>query len=186
MAEEEEQEQEGKKKKADKSKESMSPKKKAIVIAVVITGVLIVQIGTAFVFVKWIKGDDPSVAAIEKLEMDEREKLAQKTRIGTVLGEALPVTVNIAGSGGTHYLKSEIQLEWDGEEFPELVEKIEERRPKIKDIIIDILSTQSINDLYLASGKQRIREAIKSEINMILPEEFGMVNDVFFQEFIIQ
>ena len=52
--------------------------------------------------------------------------------------------------------------------------------------MIDILSTQSMEDLKLSSGRQRVREAIIGDINTTLPEESGQIHNVLFEEFIIQ
>ncbi|TFH63930.1 MAG: flagellar basal body-associated FliL family protein, partial [Gemmatimonadales bacterium] len=100
----------------------------------------------------------------------------------------IEVTVNLAGGAGDHFLKTKIQLEWDGKKFPKLLLAIEERLPKIRNIIIDVLGVQSKSELLRPDGtaKQRVRETIKNEINAILPEEEGKIDNIYLQEFLIQ
>ncbi len=184
MAEEEKKE--GKEEAEKKEKAPMNAKKKGIIIGVVVLVVLVVQVVTAYVFVKMIKGEDPTITAMKKLEEDEKLKAEMLTKFGAVLDAPIDITVNIAGSKGSHYLKTVIQLEWNETEFPDLREAIMVRMVKIKDIMIDILSTQSMEDLKSSSGKQRVREAIRGDINTIIPKESGQVTNVLFEEFIIQ
>lgn len=161
-------------------------KKKLIIIASIIFGVILLQIGTALLFVHWVKKEDPAVEALRKIEEDEKAKIEMLTKIGTVLEKPIVATVNIDGPSGSHYLKTSIQLEWDGGQYVELGAAIAERTAKIQDIIINILSTQKMSDLLSSTGKKRIRDAIKTEINAIIPKEKGNISNVFFQEFIIQ
>jgi len=170
--------------KEEKGKDS--GKKKGIIIGLVILVILLVQIGTAYFFVKKLKGVDPSETARLQMEQDSSEAAEMLTRFGAVLEEPMEITVNIAGQKGSHYLKSTIQLEWNEDEYPDLRENLMARMVKIKDIIIDILSTQSIEDLKLISGKKRVKEAILSDINVIIPREIGRIQKVLFEEFIIQ
>jgi flagellar FliL protein len=167
-------------------KQPWSPKKKAVVISLIIFVILLIQAGSAYLLVALLKGKNPAVEAIKQQELEEQTRKAMMTRIGATLEEPITLTVNVAGSKGSHYLKCQVQFDWDDKEFPELRDKIAERRPKIQDIIIDILSTQSMEDLNKKSGKQRIRESIKSEVNMTIPEKLGKIQNVFLQEFIIQ
>ncbi len=71
----------------------------------------------------------------------------------------------------------------------------------VTDIIINIFSSQSYADLLKPSGKQKIKEAIVTEINAIMPEPAedpkakksekkekpsGKLTNAFFTEFIVQ
>ncbi len=163
-----------------------SSKKKMMIIGGIIFVVLIVQVGTAFLLVNWIKGKDPLLEEIKKQKEEKQRVEEERTKIGANLEEAFKVTVNLKSPKGSHYLKTTIQFEWDEIEFVGLRGQIEKRRAKILDIIINIMSTQDIENIYLKTGKQRIRENIKSDVNSILPEKEGQIINVLFQEFIIQ
>lgn len=195
--------------------------KKILVIAGVIAADLALMAGLGMFIVGKLKKPaeaDPVAEALKKQEEEEAEKKHNQTKIGMVLPKPLPFTVNIPGQPGqAHYLKCSIQLEWDGvepagggeEKGPALDatgKEIEKRMPKITDIIINILSSQSYDDLLKPSGKQKMKEAIVTEINAILPEPHvdpkeeekrkkdphaepppsGKLRNAFFTEFIVQ
>ncbi|MDB5102705.1 MAG: fliL [Fibrobacteres bacterium] len=192
--------------------------KKIIIIAGVLVADLGIMAGLGFFIVGKLKGKtvDPVAEAQKEQEEAEKEKKHQLTKIGMVLPKPLPFTVNIAGGTNSHYLKCAIQLEWDAHEAPGggggehgaagpltgVGHEIEKRMPKITDIIINILSSQTYEDLLKPSGKQKMKEAIVTEINAILPEPTpaegeekeehdgpapsGKLRNAFFTEFIVQ
>jgi flagellar basal body-associated protein FliL len=196
--------------------------KKIIIIAAVIVADLAIMAGLGLFIVGKLKRPaevDPAAEALKKQEEEEAEKKQNLTKIGMVLPKPLPFTVNIPGAPGqSHYLKCSIQLEWDGIEAPggggegagpaldETGKEIVKRMPKITDIIINILSSQSYDDLLKPAGKQKMKEAIVTEINAILPERHpdpkeeekrkkdphaepppsGKLRNAFFIEFIVQ
>lgn len=162
--------------------------KKVLIIAGIIVADLALMAGLGFFIVgklKQDKGPDPAIEAMRKHEEEEKARKEAVSRIGHVLPKPLPFTVNIIGADGeSHYLKCAIQFEWEGEAHaaagggghgaaPGLDatgQEIEKRMPKISDIIINILSSQSYEDMMKPAGKQKIKEAIVSEVNAILPE----------------
>jgi flagellar basal body-associated protein FliL len=198
------------------------PKKIAIIAGILVADIGIMA-GLGFFIVGKLKGEpkvDPVAEALHQQEEAEKAKKEQLTKIGMVLPKPLPFTVNIGGASGSHYLKCSIQLEWDGHEAegggggehgggaPALDatgNAIMQRMAKITDIIITILSSQSYEDLLKPAGKQKIKEAIVTEINAILPEPApdehgekkkkdehegpppsGKLRNAFFTEFIVQ
>lgn len=207
---------EGDKKKAAKKP---FPKKIAIIAAVVVAD-LGIMAGLGMFIVGKLKKPaevDPAIEAAKEHAKAEDEKKHELTKIGMVLPKPLPFTVNIPGTP-PHYLKCSIQFEWDGEEhagggghgaapvLDHTGEEIMKRMPKITDIIINILSSQTYEELLKPSGKQKMKEAIVTEINAILPEPHldpeaeklrkedphagpppsGKLRNAFFTEFIVQ
>jgi flagellar basal body-associated protein FliL len=197
--------------------------KKILIIAGVIVADLAIMGGLGLFIVGKLKKPaevDPAIEALKKQEEEEAEKKHNLTKIGMVLPKPLPFTVNIPGAQGqSHYLKCSIQFEWDGVESAEgggehgagpaldaTGNEIVKRMPKITDIIINILSSQSYDELLKPSGKQKMKEAIVTEINAILPEPHldpkeeekrkkdphaepppsGKLRNAFFTEFIVQ
>ena len=204
----------------DKKAAKKPVNKKIIIIAGVIVADLAIMAGLGMFIVGKLKKPaevDPAIEAMKKQEEEESEKKHNLTKIGMVLPKPLPFTVNIPGTP-PHYLKCSIQLEWDGVEAegggheggaPALDatgNEIVKRMPKITDIIINILSSQTYDELLKPSGKQKMKEAIVTEINAILPEPHvdpkeeakrkkdpnaepppsGKLRNAFFTEFIVQ
>jgi flagellar basal body-associated protein FliL len=187
-------------------------KKKMIFIAVILVVDLVLMAGAAMFIVNRLKPKDTSVEDQKAKEEEELKVHESLTKIGMTLPKPLPFTVNIAGSTpeDTHYLKCALQLEWEAAEHPGEEKKaggeggghggggaaagptdplglaIVERMPKITDIVINILSSQPYADLLKASGKQKLKESIISEVNAILPTNHGHLKNVFFTEFIVQ
>jgi flagellar basal body-associated protein FliL len=162
--------------------------KKLLIIAGIVVADIALMAGLGLFIVGKMKkaGPDPAVEALRKHEEEARKAREEVTRIGHVLAKPLPFTVNITGSDGeSHFLKCAINLEWEAAHSADAGgggghgaapgldptgQEIEKRMPKITDIIIDILTSQSYEDLMKPAGKQRIKEAIVREINAILPE----------------
>jgi flagellar basal body-associated protein FliL len=156
--------------------------KKVLIIAGIVIADIALMAGIGFWLVgrmKADKGPDPAVEALKKHEEEEKQRLEKITSMGHVLPKPLPFTVNIGGDEESHF-----QLEWEGDHSADAGggghgggaaldatgQEIEKRMPKINDIIINILSSQSYADLVKPAGKQKIKESIVDEINAILPE----------------
>ncbi len=129
---------------------------------------------------------DPVAEQLAKQNEEERLAKEMMTQSGARLEEAIQVTVNIAGTEGTRYLKTSVQLEFNIYEYPMLPTAIEDRMPRIKDKIITILSEVPLVDLTSKEGKQKIRDEITSDINLMLPASAGKVRSSYFDEFVIQ
>ncbi len=201
----------------EKKPEKKPINKKIIIIAAIIVADIGIMAGLGVFIVGKLKGKtvDPVAEAQHEQEEHEKHKKEQLTKIGKVLPKPLTFTVNIGGQVESHYLKCAIQLEWEGEEaeggggehgeggatLDATGKEIEKRMPKITDIIINILSSQSYGELLKPAGKQKIKEAIVTEINAIMPdpvhdekkkkdekkeEPSGKLTNAFFTEFIVQ
>ncbi|MCB0191859.1 MAG: flagellar basal body-associated FliL family protein [Anaerolineae bacterium] len=108
-----------------------------------------------------------------------------------------PKVVNLAEPGGLRYLKATITLElWPLEDFSsfeeeerttaeeEFLETIDDRRPKIDDIITSLLSSKTFNDIATIEGKEQLKEELATAINDSLGYQ-GVVN-IYFTDFVIQ
>jgi len=92
-----------------------------------------------------------------------------------------PFIVNIAEAGGDRYLKLVIQLEVSDKG---IVTELDQLKPRLRDTILDLLTSRSHKDLVDLSGKQRLREDIAGRVNNILSK--GKVTKVYFTDFVIQ
>jgi flagellar FliL protein len=198
----EEQAEEKKEAAPDATKADGGAKKKMIIIATVIVIDLLLMGGVAYFIVGRLKGEDPAAAEQSRLEEEAKSHEAEAHSVGHHLLKPLALTVNVGRPGEDHYLKCGIQLEWHVAEGLEeavggghggaagltdpLGIEIEHRMSRITDIIIGILSSQSYEELLSAAGKQKMKEAIVTELNAVLPEEKGRVHNAYFTEFLVQ
>ncbi len=189
---------------AEAPKTDGGAKKKMIVIAAVIVVDLLLMAGVAYFIVGRLKGEDPALEEQKRLEEEAKAHEASAHQVGHHLLKPLGLTVNVGRPGEDHYLKCGIQLEWHVAEGLEeagggggghgggggltdpLGIEIEHRMARITDIIIGILSSQSYEELLSPAGKQKMKEAIVTEVNAILPEEKGRLHNAYFTEFLVQ
>jgi flagellar FliL protein len=92
-----------------------------------------------------------------------------------------PFVVNLMGNNGERYLKAVIQLEASNADTTGTLDLM---KPKLRDNILDLLSSKSYKDLMDVSGKQRLREEIAMRLNSYLTD--GEILKVYFTEFVIQ
>lgn len=185
-----------------KSEDATEGKKKFPIKFVIMGAILLVFLGVeaamAIFFVNKLKPVDPEKVELAKVqEQQEKEKaeIRKHTQMGSTLDKNIDVTVNVAGTEGERFLKTAVQLEWSAEE-EKLGEEINSRLPKIKNIIIEILSSKTMAEIQTVDGKKALRDAIVADVNAILPPEvtnaegvtmpLGKVERAFFVEFIIQ
>ncbi len=154
-----------------------------LILAVVFLGL---QVGIGLYIANAIKPEDPKLKALEEEKRLEEDARRKATEMGITLEKPIEVTVNIAGTQGERFVVCGVQFEWDGIGFPTLSAEIAARQAKIKDIIINILSTKPLDELQSREGKKNLTNAILSDVNMILPEEAGEIRSCFLDKFIIQ
>jgi flagellar protein FliL len=98
------------------------------------------------------------------------------------IGKLIPLEtfiVNLAGSRGQRIAKINMELEVSNDEVSKEVDKL---RPKIRDIIIFIVSSKTYAQVSTRDGKDSLREEIKEQLNLFLTK--GQVSRVYFTEFI--
>lgn len=90
-------------------------------------------------------------------------------------------TVNLLSESGRRYLKVEMNLELEGEE---LALELESKKPVLRDIIIRILSSKSLEEISTAKGKETLKEQIVTELNTRIKD--GKIKNVYFVDFVVQ
>jgi flagellar FliL protein len=148
-----------------------------------------IEVGISVFFVSKLK--EPDLADIQKRNEEEQRQatLKEQTEIGTTMAAPIEITVNIHGEEG-RYLKCGVQLEYNPADI-QLGVELEARKARIKDIIIDIMSSKALSELMTNDGKKAIRDQIVSAVNNILPEEsggkpLGKVRRSYFDSFLLQ
>ncbi len=98
--------------------------------------------------------------------------------------EAGTFTVNLLPSPGrvtSRYLRTQLVFEADS---PKTIRELELRTPQIKDKIINLLRSKTIEEMMDPQGDNRLREEIKTSINQLLYE--GEIVEVYFIDLVIQ
>jgi flagellar FliL protein len=186
MAEEEKEPEEVEEGKKDK-------KSPLVLIIVIVVLILVILIGAVVAIL--FMGDDEAQMQQQQQQMqqpqaNERQmpNRSQSNRVPAAsfseIGVMFPLdnfTVNLLSENGRRYLKVEMNLELSGEE---LGEELETRKAVIRDIIIRLLSSKSLEEISTAKGKDKLKSQIVDQLNMRLSD--GHIQNVFFTEFVIQ
>ena len=92
-----------------------------------------------------------------------------------------PFIVNLAGSGGSRFLKVNVSLKMSA---PEVHLELRKNILKIRDSILFLLSNKSFEDIDSFQEKSKLENEIMVRVNKFLTA--GQVNGAYFTEFIIQ
>jgi len=180
----------------EKKEETEAPSSgnRSTIIKWAIVGVILllfigIEVGIAVFFVGKLQQPDLLDAQKQEEEKKAAEQLKAQTEIGATLAAPIEVTVNISGEDG-RYIKCGVQLEYDPN-HTQLGAELELRKARIKDIVLDIMSSKSMSELMTNDGKKAIRDQIVREVNEVLPQEvsgkpLGKIQRSYFDSFIIQ
>ncbi len=151
-----------------------------VLILIVVLLVLVLAIGGVVAYLM-LSGDERDDGASVK-----QEKVVKKRRHGddTAIGPMYPLdkfTVNLMSDNGRRYLVAKINLEEDGDE---LTPELDKKKPMIRDIIISILSSKTVEEISTVKGKEKLKQEIMSAINKRLDD--GQIRHVYFTQFVIQ
>lgn len=94
-----------------------------------------------------------------------------------------PFIVNLADTESERYLKVVMQLELSDQL---LVDEMKKVNPKLRDAILELLSSKAYKDVMDPAGKQRLRDEIVMRMNMTVDSPKGKVLKVYFTEFVVQ
>ncbi|MDD5372091.1 MAG: flagellar basal body-associated protein FliL [Sulfurimonas sp.] len=120
-------------------------------------------------------------AAPAKAKGDGDEIASRKLSEIGVLYPLDTFTVNLKSDSGRRYLKATVSLELKG---PELSVELDKKTAVIRDRIIRILTSKTLEEISSAKGKQKVTEQIVEVLNSMLAD--GSVKGIYFTEFVIQ
>ncbi|MDD2838581.1 MAG: flagellar basal body-associated protein FliL [Sulfuricurvum sp.] len=166
-----------------------SGKKKSNVLLFVIIGVLLLILIIGGVVAFLLMGNEDAAAAKSAPAAKEASaggsgESTPSDASMTEVGLMYPLdgfTVNLLSESGRRYLKVEMNLEIEGEE---LSAELDTKKPVLRDIIIRILSSKSLEEISTIKGKEKLKEQIVNELNMHLKD--GKVKNIYFTDFVVQ
>lgn len=121
----------------------------------------------------------PTIDQVVAGEVDTHKKEEPE---GSFVGRVVPLEsfiVNLAGERGRKVARVNMELELQGDN---VAEEIEKRKAQIRDIIIITLSSKSYEEVSSREGKDQLRNEIKDTINNFLTK--GKIKNVFFTDLI--
>ncbi len=181
------------------TEDSLSEGKKSknllmIIIIAVLLLIIIAGVAIAFLFM----GDDTKEQVAQQNIEQSNVKTQQKnnalksredsdeidTRKLSQIGILYPLdtfTVNLKSDAGRRYLKATISLELNGKE---LSKELDNKSPVIRDRIIRILTSKTLEEISSKKGKQKVSEQIMDTLNSMITD--GSIKGIYFTEFVIQ
>ncbi len=153
---------------------------KLLLIVIIVLLLLLLVIGGLVAYFLLSSGNESQQPPQEQKKVEKKHKVNSMAEIGPIY-PLDPFVVNLVSSNADRYLKCKIDLELDS---PDLQKEVDKKLPAIRDLIIQILSSKSVEEIQTAKGKQKLKEEIKRKINEILTT--GEIKNVYFTEFVIQ
>ena len=153
-----------------------------VLIIVVVLLVLVLAIGgiVAYLMLSSDDGGDGTQVTQEKVEKKKHRSRSDDMTVGPMY-PLDKFTVNLMSENGRRYLVVKMNLEEDGEE---LTPELDKKTALIRDIVISILSSKTVEEITTAKGKSKLKDEIIAQINKYL--EDGEIRHIYFTEFVIQ
>jgi flagellar FliL protein len=163
-----------------------------LMIIIIVVLVLVILVG-AIVAILLISGDDKEAAATQpqakektikkksrRTTTSDMEDSRQLSDIG-ILYPLDPFTVNLKSDAGRRYLKCTISLELEGEN---LSLELDAKSAVLRDRIIRILTSKTLEEISSKKGKQKVSNQIMDTLNAMISD--GEIKGIYFTEFVIQ
>lgn len=169
--------------------------KKSNLLMIVIIAVLVLIIVIGAVVAVLLMGDEEEVSnnVSNVTEYKQSAAAPQRKRANTALagsrrlseiGILYPLdsfTVNLKSDAGRRYLKATVSLELSGEEVSM---ELDAKSPVVRDRIIRILTSKTLEEISSKKGKQKVSDQIQDTMNAIISD--GQIQGIYFTEFVIQ
>jgi len=177
--------------------EEVPEKKKSnmLMIIIIVVLILIILIG-AVVAVLMTGGDDDEAQQVSSAPQ-AKEKSASKSRRSSSSSSAMDnsrqlseigilypldtFTVNLKSDAGRRYLKVTMSLELEGEE---LSLELDAKTAVLRDKIIRILSSKTLEEITSKKGKGKVSSQVMDTLNAMIAD--GEIKGIYFTEFVIQ
>lgn len=163
-----------------KSTEENGGKKSSNLVLIIIIVALVLVLLIVGVVVAMLAGGDESPQGSNPSSKEKPQKMMDSMEVGPMF----PLdnfTVNLLSDSGRRYLKVQMNLELDGEE---LAAELESKTAVIRDVIIRLLSSKTLEEISTAKGKDTLKEQIVNQLNLRLRD--GNIRHVYFTEFVVQ
>ncbi|KIM10539.1 MAG: hypothetical protein KU37_09545 [Sulfuricurvum sp. PC08-66] len=177
--------------KEEKGQESGTKKSSNLVLIIVIVFlVLTLLIGVVMVMLL-ATGDEEvpqqtqSAQSSGSSQSASRSVGGERTKMPSLeIGYIYPLdgfTVNLLSDSGRRYLKASLNLELKDEKAQQ---ELDLKMAVIRDLIIQVLSSNTLESIATAKGKEKLKDTLVNQINMRLKD--AQVINIYFVDFVIQ
>lgn len=169
-------------------------KSKNLLIIVIVAVIALIVIAAAVVAVILMSDEEPPANMVQQSAPQTEQRASSSrsredsddmgSRKLSEIGILYPLdtfTVNLKSDAGRRYLKATISLELNGKE---LSMELDNKSPVIRDRIIRILTSKTLEEISSKKGKQKISEQIIDTLNAMIAD--GSIKGIYFTEFVIQ
>ena len=178
----------------ESTEEEKQPKEKKsnmLMIIIIVVLILIILIGATVGIL--LMGDDDEAEVSSTPAAQERTVSKSKrstssnyddSRQLSDIGILYPLdtfTVNLKSDAGRRYLKVTMSLELEGEE---LSLELDAKSPVLRDRIIRILTSKTLEEISSKKGKQKVSTQVMDTLNAMISD--GKIRGIYFTEFVIQ
>ncbi len=179
----------------ESTEEEQQPKEKKsnmLMIIIIVVLILIILIG-ATVGILLMGGDDEEEVSsapqtqektVSKSKRSSSSSNYDDSRQLSDIGILYPLdtfTVNLKSDAGRRYLKVTMSLELEGEE---LSLELDAKSPVLRDRIIRILTSKTLEEISSKKGKQKVSTQVMDTLNAMIAD--GTIRGIYFTEFVIQ
>jgi flagellar FliL protein len=160
----------------DKTADGVAPKKKSKMMLFIILGVVLLLAGGGgfLAYTKLMAPAPVADGAAAPVEVEEFEKVGEMITFKEFV-------VNLSDPKGKRYLKCQISLEVESIEALERIRKIE---PKMRDIVIMLLTSLAFEEVMTPEGKIRIRDELLERFNQAARPD--KITHLYFINFVVQ
>jgi len=179
----------------EESTQEEAPKEKKssnmLMIIIIVVLILIIILGAvAFLL---LSGGDEEVQNQAPQTQEKVKTSAKRTssssntedsRLLSDIGILYPLdtfTVNLKSDAGRRYLKTTMSLELDNSK---LSLELDAKSPVIRDRVIRILTSKTLEEISSKRGKQKVSDQIMDTLNAMISD--GTIQGIYFTEFVIQ
>jgi len=180
----------------EKTEEESAPEKKKsgnMLMIIIIVVLILIILGGAVVALLMMGGEDEATPVQQTAPQAQTQRTKKSepdanffndSRKLNDIGILYPLdsfTVNLKSDSGRRYLKTTISLELEGEE---LSLELDANAPVLRDRIIRILTSKTLEEISSKKGKQKVSRQIIDTLNAMLSD--GKIKGIYFTEFVIQ
>lgn len=151
---------------------------------IIIIGAVVLTLGIGLTFFLRSGGTTEKgkeASAEKKAEGGEKGKEGKGEKGVATTYPLEPFIVNIYDGQEMRYLR--VKVEFDTSK-PEAKTELDSRQAAVRDAILILLTTKTMQDIQDLQGKNQLRDEIFTAVNKIVPS--GIVNRVYFTDFVVQ